>query len=310
MKARGRDDVTAKPHTLALCALLLIVGPSVSTRAESMAYTNEAEFISAVEAEGYVWVLESFEDDEVWGSVRSTIPGGSFSASVITNFSVQFSANTNSSGITSSEGAALSGQWGAYSLPHGSYAIGVGCDVPGNCGDGLLISGGQPLYAVSAWVRGTFGGKLEVILDGDRANPVGFPEVCDPSGENCVDYGLLTSGYKFFGVIAPAGFTRCELREMEGTAEDQKFIWCDDFHIAYSNPPPPYLRSITNSGQDVRLRFKNIAIPAHYTLERALTLLSNDWDAVDSFTASSTETDRTSALSNEWDHVYFRLRSP
>jgi hypothetical protein len=299
-----------KRYLLALCAFLLTFGPSASPRAEPVAYTNEAAFISAVEAQGYVWVLEGFEDDEVWGNVRTTISGGSYTAPAITNFRVRFSSNTNSSGITCSHGAALNGQWGAYSSPHGSFATGVGCDVPGNCGDGLLIAGGQPLYCFSVWVTGTYGGKLDVILNGDRMNPVRFPEVCDPFGENCIDYGLLSSGYKFFGVIDPAGFTQFELREMEGTAEDQKFIWCDEFRIAFSNPPPPRIRSITSGNEEVILGFKELAIPAQYTLERALTLVSNNWDAVDNFMASSTENNLTSIVSNEWNHAYFRLRSP
>ena len=298
-----------RPARLTLCAMILAAGIHQRLHAEPVTYTNAAEFIEAVVAQGYVWVLEGFEDSDVWGNARSTISGGSFTVPVITNFGVRFSSNTNSSGITSSQGAALNGQWGGYSLPHGSYATGEGCDIPEKCGDGILISSDQSMYAISAWVRGTFGGKLAVILDGDTANPVGFDEVCDAAGENCVDYGLLTSGYKFFGVIAPLGFHQCELREMEGTAEDQKFIWTDDVRIALSNAPPAFIRSLTKGGDDVHLHIKELAVPAPYTLERSSTLSSNDWSAVNNFTASSSETNHTST-GNQRHHAYFRLRSP
>ena len=111
-------------------------------------------------------------------------------------------------------------------------------------------------------------------------------------------------------MIDAAGFSQCELREMEGKAEDQKFIWCDDFTIAFSNPPPPNLRNMVKAGQDVSLQFKELAARAPYILEIASRLTSNNWEMVEQFTADSMETNRTNHITNEWDRVFFRLRSP
>ena len=278
--------------------------------AEPIAYTNENAFLGDIEAAGYVYIREGFEDDDAWGQVRSTISGGSHVAPAVTNFSVRFSANTNTSSITTSHGPPRTGQWGGYSLPHGSYATGTDCDIPGNCGDGVVAASDKAMYALGVWVEGTHGGKLEVILNGDRANPVGFPEICDSSGENCIDYGLLASQHKFFGVVATEGFAQCELREMEGTAEDQKFIWCDDFIVAFSNPPPPRISDVTPTNQGLVLQFKELAIPAQYTLQHSLTLMPNDWSSGEVFTATTTQTNRIRVLSNDWNRAYFRLRSP
>jgi len=282
---------------------------SFGARAVPVAFTNEAEFIAAIDAQGYVYVLEGFEDNDVWGAVRTTISGGTFTAPAITNFSLRFSTNNDSSKITTGPGAARTGGWGIFSLPHGSYTTGTNCATPGSCGDGLMVSGTQPMFAFSAWVSGTFGGKLDVILNGNRLSPVDFPEICDPSGEDCINYELLSPGYKFFGVLDTAGFTNCELREVEGTAEDQKFIFCDDFVIAFSNVPPPLIRTISVDNDTVNLYFKELAIHGNYSLDESISLSSNDWNEVDTFTAATTKTNLTKAISNELERTFYRLRS-
>jgi hypothetical protein len=86
------------------------------------------------------------------------------------------------------------------------------------CGDGFIGTRLDTIYAVGGWVTGTFGGRLKVILDGDTLNAVDF------SGAN-----HLENMHQFFGVIETIGFTDFEFREMEGTSEDGKFIWADDF---------------------------------------------------------------------------------
>ena len=274
-----------------------------------VAFTNETEYIAAIDAQGYVYVIEGFEDNDVWGTVRSTIAGGTFTAPAITNFSLRFSTNNDSSKITTGPGAARTDEWGIFSFPHGSYSTGTNCATPGSCGDGLLVSGTQPMFAFSAWVSGSFGGKLDVILNGDRLAPVEFPEICDPSGENCVNYEVLSPAYKFFGVLDTAGFTNCELREVEGTAEDQKFIWCDDFIIAFSNVPSPLIRTMSVGNDTVNLYFKELAIHGNYSLDESNSLSSNDWSEVDTFTATTTKTNLTKAISNEFERTFFRLRS-
>ena len=69
--------------------------------------------------------------------------------------------------------------------------------------------------------------KLRLILDGDEANPV--------------ELGPIDSGYSFYGVAVDGSFTTFEFREVEGTLEDQKFIFADDFTVAIAaaaNAPP------------------------------------------------------------------------
>jgi hypothetical protein len=65
-----------------------------------IAFTDEAEFLTAAAALGVPLLPEGFEDDADWGSVRS-------------------------------------GLFGVYSYPHGSYTEpdpGTDCYVPGECG--------------------------------------------------------------------------------------------------------------------------------------------------------------------------------
>jgi len=275
---------------LSSCFFFAILCLASAALAEPVAFTNEAEFIAAVDAQGYVYVLEGFEDNEVWGATRSTISGGTFAAPAVTNFSLRFSANNDSSKITTSQGPARTGEWGGYSIPHGSYSTGTNCATPGSCGDGLMVSGTQPMFAFSAWVNGFHGGKLDVILNGNRLSPVDFPEICDPSGEDCVNYEVLSPAHKFFGVLDTAGFTNCELREVEGTAEDQKFIWCDDILVAFSNVPPPFIRILSVVDETVNFHFKGLAIHGNYSLDGNHSLSSNDWSEIDTLTSSTTET--------------------
>lgn len=178
-------------------------------------YTDEALFLADLAALGLTRIREGFEDGVTWGGVRSDIVKGNHTAPEKTRLGITWTTNNDTSEVTTSEGAARSGQWGFYSLPHGDFANGVGCNLPGNCGDGWISTGAWPLYAAGAWVRtNTPPAKVAIILDGDRANPIDFG---DP----------VLTGYNFYGVIAADGFTSVEFREMEGKAEDQKFIFGD-----------------------------------------------------------------------------------
>ena len=75
------------------------------------------------------------------------------------------------------------------------------------------------MYAVGGWlISNTPGARINIVLDG--------VEVVDFSGDN-----LVGSPHGFFGVIDPGGLTSVEFRETEGTEEDQKYIFADDFSI-------------------------------------------------------------------------------
>ncbi len=86
------------------------------------------------------------------------------------------------------------------------------------CGDGFIGTRLDTIYAVGGWITGFYGGRLNVILDGDTLNAVDFDGAND-----------LENIHQFFGVIETNGFTDFEFREMEGTSEDAKYMWADDF---------------------------------------------------------------------------------
>jgi len=180
-------------------------------------YTDEAAYLSELAGLGYRVVTEDFEDDLVWGSVRTTISDPNY-APVIVSRSITWTSNHPENEVTTSSGAALTGSWGFYSMPHGNFSSGTDCQIPGMCGDGFTGTRLDTIYAVGGWVKGTFGGRLKVILDGDTLAAVDFNGAND-----------LQSAHQFFGVIETNGFLTFEFREIEGVAEDQKFIWADDF---------------------------------------------------------------------------------
>ncbi len=204
-------------RSIVLFVLFLVI--ACPTGAVLTVYTDEAAYLSDLAGLGYRNVFESFEDDLVWGSVRSTISDPNY-APVIISQGITWTSNHAENQITTSTGPALTGLWGFYSMPHGNFSTGTGCDLPGMCGDGFMGTRADTIYAVGGWVTGTFGGKLNLILDGDTLNAIDF------QGEN-----LLSNTHQFFGAIETNGFITFEYREMEGTAEDQKFMWADDFNF-------------------------------------------------------------------------------
>jgi len=182
-------------------------------QAQVTAYRDEVSFLNALSAQGFVPVQESFEDDAVWGAVRTTIVGGQFTAPSITNLGLTWSSISPNNGITTGSGPARTGQWGFFQLPHYDVALGLG--------DGWRGVGDQPLVAIGGWIdSNTPPAKLGLFLDGVA-----------------VDYGnddALGGGpHQFFGAVAPAGFAAFEFRELEGKPLDLKFVFADDFTFAF-----------------------------------------------------------------------------
>jgi hypothetical protein len=99
------------------------------------------------------------------------------------------------------------------------------CLIPGVCTDGWRGTGAQPLVGIGGWIETNtpFAGLI-LIVDGDTANPIDF------------DGAILTTQHQFFGYIDPGGFTTFEFRETEGTSEDAKYIFADDFFFGYETP--------------------------------------------------------------------------
>lgn len=201
-----------------------------SAQAASTTYTDQAEFLSALAALGSPVVHEGFESDAAWGLVRTdVISGGFVTAPSVSNLGLTWSSNNLSSGVTTSAGAARTGEWGFYSYPHGSFAEpdpGSDCSVPGDCGDGFR---GAPdsglLYGLGGWLRtNTPFAEVGLFLGAYAGDPAG----------GLIDLTLGTSP-QFIGVIDADGFTAFEFRELEGTFEDMKFLFADDFYFAGSD---------------------------------------------------------------------------
>jgi hypothetical protein len=157
-----------------------------------------------------------------------------------------WTANNPTSGITTGSGPALSGDYGFYSIPHGSYtnpAPGVTCFTPGECGDGWR---GRPLEgvinAIGGWVEtNTPYAKIGLYLGEYPDNAVDFGQTCDPpESENCYGNSTIGTAHQFFGVIDTLGFESFEYRELEGKLEigggDIKYIFSDDFYFVLGDP--------------------------------------------------------------------------
>lgn len=206
--------------------------------AEPKVYLDEASFLNELAAMGYAAVHEGFEDDAAWGAVRSPSKAPSVSSQ-----GVVWTSNNLSSEITTGNGPALTGDWGFYSLPHGSYGEpdpGASCFNPEECGDGFRATAGNGAFvAHGGWVEtNTPFAKLGIYLGNYPDNPVDLGETCDPPGsENCSGNDVLGTESKFFGVIDPVGFVQIEYRELEGKLEppgdgDLKYIFADDFYFS------------------------------------------------------------------------------
>lgn len=185
-------------------------------------YTDQTLFLDELAAQGFKVWREGFEDDAVWGDVRTTIVGGQRTTPYVKNLGVTWTSNNNDSEVTTGEGPAFRGQWGFFSLPHGSYTSGQNCHLPINCGDGWQGHSEVPLVAIGGWVEtNTPYAGLNMYLDGNMDAPIDFNDV------------VLGTQYQFFGLIALDGFNQFEYREIEGTMDDAKYIFGDNFFFAY-----------------------------------------------------------------------------
>ncbi len=188
---------------------------TVTAGTTAIEYTNEAAYLSALSALGYTAHVEGFEDDAVWGVARSPITQPS-----VTSQGISWSSDIGSSQVTTGPGPALQGSYGFFALPHGDYLAGPQCLTPGVCTDRWNGTSVEPLVAIGGWIKSAGQGKVNLILDADEANPFGFGG------------GHVSVGHRFLGVIAPAGFTSFEFRELEGTSDDAVYLFGDRFTFA------------------------------------------------------------------------------
>ncbi len=217
---------------LSACLLLLVVTGGI-TRAAVFTYTDETAYLNDLAAFGYSSFVESFEDDAVWGGLRSTITSKITAPSVTSQGIVWTSNHPASNDITTGNGAAVTGEWGIYDPLHG---VATGnpqeCDVdnpPEKCLDHDGVSGtwavdGSVLYGIGGWLSGTSGANIEFVLNQD---PIGLGKL-----------GLPGQQPQFFGVIDTLGFVSYMVREIDGKVGDALYIFGDDFTFAVSALAP------------------------------------------------------------------------
>jgi hypothetical protein len=199
---------------------------------------KEDAFLAKSAALGHPRFQEGFEDDAVWGALRSP-----FTALSVSSRGVEWRANefdpTHTdpnlppppppNEITTGSGASRTGQWGIFDPEHG-YATGTStaCDIDSpkpycHPHDGFTIirpPGSSPLHGAGGFFHGTHGANVAVVLDGDYLNPIGG--------------GQLSVGVQqFFGVIGadPNGFAQVQFRETDGKLGQLLLIFGDDFTL-------------------------------------------------------------------------------
>ena len=235
-----KKDKNRKIVNTMLLVTAMLIWIAGAAQAQVTTYTNESAYLAALAGLGFSTPEEGFENDAVWGSVRSSFSVTNSAPSINSMGIIWTSNHPATNEITTGSGAARTGDWGIYDPNHGHATGTVGqCDVdnpPANCFfhdgfTGTREAGADTLYGAGGWVTGTFGGNIIMILDGNESNPIDFG-----------DLGGITAAHKFFGVIDTGGFTQFEFRETEGKVGDQKFIFADDFTfgtgLSPENTPP------------------------------------------------------------------------
>jgi hypothetical protein len=240
-----KKNINHKLYTILLVTAMLI-WTAGAAQALVTEYTDEAAYLAALASFGYSTFQEGFENDAVWGSVRSSVLVTNSAPSITSMGNTWTSNHPATNNITTGGGPALTGQWGIYDPNHG-HATGTveQCDVdtpPANCFfhdgfTGTREAGADTLYGAGGWINGTFGGKIIMIIDGNESNPIDFG-----------DLGGVTAAHKFFGVIDTGGFTQFEFRETEGKVGDEKNVFGDDFTFSV-NPSIFYVSALNGSDQ-------------------------------------------------------------
>ncbi len=209
----GTESFTYKAHDGFHDSNLATVTFTVTPGNDATFYTDEALFMTALAAHGFAPQSESFEDEAAWGAARYPATQSS-----VTSQGITWSSPIGTSQVTTGPGPAIEGAYGFFALPHGDYLAGPQCAVPGSCTDRWRGESATPLVAIGGYVSSVNGGgKVAIYLDDDFANPI---------GEGFPGYG------NFLGVVAPAGFSSFDFRELEGVPTDAFYIFGDKFTFA------------------------------------------------------------------------------
>ncbi len=197
----------------------------------------EAVFMDVLSVAGYHVFDERFTGTQ-WDSVRSSITLGTHSATNIVSKGIDWHSSVGDFITTSAINSDNQAPWQIYSKETATGGLHA---VPAT----IIGDSTQTLYGVGMWVSGSFGGKLNMIFDGNTANPVSFKRITgyennDPN-EPIKESIFLDSSKQFFGVIVTEGFQTFQLLETEGVPEDQKLMWASKFKFATAVPEPSSL---------------------------------------------------------------------
>jgi len=211
--------MNSQSHAKLTLAVLTTVWPLLSAAVATAAvttYTSEASYLSALSGGGYTSIAEGFEDDAAWGGVRSTVGSGFITAPSVTALGITWQSRATPSGITTGAGAAHTGSWGVFSYPHGDP------NPTAHVRDGFRGTAAAPIHGVGAWYRGQgTSPQIQIVLDRGM-----------PSERSVGLGGTLTGTPTFLGLIDTVSFTTFEVEELDGTYEDQNFVFADDFTFA------------------------------------------------------------------------------
>lgn len=220
---------------MAFCTFSVFLTGIQQAFSAPVVYVDETEFLNDLALLQLTPVHEGFEDDAAWADSRVN------AVAEVSHLGMTWTANNPDSGVRTGTGPARTGNYGFYSIPHGSYTSrppGVTCFTPGECGDGWRGTSVQSLmYAIGGWIHtNTPFAKVGLFLGEYPDNPVDFGETCDPpDSENCTSNSTIGTTSEFFGVIDTDGFQQFEYREQEGKLEidggDIKYIFADDFYF-------------------------------------------------------------------------------
>lgn len=230
------DGTVSAPVTVKLTACT--GGPQIFT------CWKEAAYLSKLAELGFGVVNEGFEG-VAWDVARTAIPDPNTVASLISQGITWTSNHPETNNITTSSGAARSGNWGGYDAGHG-----VATGTPGNCDiddppvsclyhDGLsgkTQPDGAVLHGVGAFIDGMYGGKMAVILDGGTPISLGLTGFYDEQFHGVIDSGS-------------SGFSEFEFREVDGKAGQALYVWFDDFRIAAADAPTN-IAPVADAGSD------------------------------------------------------------
>jgi hypothetical protein len=205
---------------------------------------KEAAYLGKLAELGYGIFNEGFEDS-VWDVARTAISDPNTVASLTSQGITWTSNHPETNNITTSSGAARSGNWGGYDANHGvATGVPANCDVdnpPVSClyYDGLsgkTQPGGVTLHGVGAYIHGTYGAKMVAILDGGAPISLGLAGFFEEQFHGVIDAGL-------------SGFSEFEFREVDGKVGQSFFVWFDDFRISASTAPTN-IAPVADAGED------------------------------------------------------------